>query len=74
MNSFWVERKGEKYVVADGTLAVPREIPVGVVGHVDDRWNLVSRGFKHHIELVGRGNGVGDSDKQRARIALFLIC
>lgn len=49
-------------MVVDGTFAVAREIPVSVVGHVDDRWNLVSCSLKHHIKLVGRGDGVSDFD------------
>lgn len=49
-------------MVVDGTFAAAREIPVGVVGHVDDRWNLVSCSLKHHIKLVGRGDRVSDFD------------
>ena len=42
MQSFWIEGIIQTYMIVDGTFAVAREIPVGVVCHVDNRWNLVA--------------------------------
>lgn len=62
-----------RHVVVHRSLAVAREIPVGVVGHVHDRGDGIPTCFKHHIQIIGCGEGIGDPHNQSSRIAFFHV-
>ena len=62
-----------RHVVVHRSLAVAREIPVGVVGHVHDRGDGIPTCFKHHIQIIGCSEGIGDPHNQSSRIAFFHV-
>ena len=69
----WVTVSGEENVVVYWTLAIAREIPVGVIGHVHDCGKGIPARFKHHIQIVGCSEGIGDFYIQSSWIAFFHI-
>ena len=54
-------------------LAIPGEVPVGMISHVHDGRLLVATRLKQHVQLVCCGEGVGGLDMQSSGIPLLHV-
>lgn len=60
-------------VIVHLALAIPGEVPVGMVCHVHDGRLLVAARLKQHVQLVCCGEGVSGLDMQSSRVPLLHV-
>lgn len=60
-------------MVVHFTLAIPGEVPVGMICHIHDGRLLIVARLKQHVQVVCCGEGVGGLDMQSSRIPLLHV-